>query len=444
MKVEYVEYLLRLSLIWACLLLFYQWSLSRRDNWSLKRIFLLGAYLLGWLIPLLPAIIIAPSKPEWSISFSGQGTAFIFVENTPEMGAQGISWSLQHIFWAVYLIGVLSQAGYLLFHFVQLIYWKKQGDRSYYGSYAVIRHKSVASPFAALGTIFLPFHQDPATEEMICLHEAVHLKNYHNIERIPFLLGSILLWFHPLQWIFSRWQRELQEYEADEGVIRQFPLRQYGTLLIQASMSCNKYQGLGLFSSPLKKRINMMTKRKNHTGLKKSHYLLLFLLLGLLVVNCSDLVKQAELTENTELLVTEVDLGPSLKVSSPDNDEVSPQKILLEKVYREIKYPAAARNAGVEGTFKATFIIDEDGKMQDLSAEATSNDKENTYQRIVIVGYGNTSETGSVSQKSSELLSVLGGEIERTLLTLPDWNPAQHEGKAVPVKMNLLFQYKLE
>lgn len=188
----------------------------------------------------------------------------------------------------------------------------------------------------------------------------------------------------------------------------------------------------------------MMTKRKNCQSFKKSHYLLLALLLGFLVVNCSDLVEQVDLIEKTEFSATEVEQSPTLKATSSAEEATSPERLLLEKIYREIRYPAVARTGGIEGSFQATFTIDEKGKMQSLTAKAVPKEEVDEDLRIVVVGYGNTQEKTNPVQETAQMISALESEIERTLSTLPDWNPAYHEGKAVPVRMNLFFEYKLE
>lgn len=189
----------------------------------------------------------------------------------------------------------------------------------------------------------------------------------------------------------------------------------------------------------------MMAKKKNHNSWKKSHYFLFLVLLSIIVVNCSDLVNQVDLSEKAKMSVKEVDQGPSLKTVSSSDQPTTPQRLLLENIYREIRYPAEARNEGIGGTFEATFIIDELGKMTALTAQATSPEKVDDLLRIVVVGYGNREmENTSTQRPSSELISLLEKEIERTLSTLPDWNPAQHEGEAVPVRMKLFFEYILE
>jgi hypothetical protein len=161
-------------------------------------------------------------------------------------------------------------------------------------------------------------------------------------------------------------------------------------------------------------------------------------------VNCSDLVNQVDLSEKTEMSITEVDQAPSLKTVSSSDQETNPQRLLLENIYREIRYPAEARNGGVGGIFEASFVIDEAGKMTSLTAKAIAPKEMNDLLKIVVVGYGNTTADNNSAQNFSQLAPFLEKEIERTLSTLPDWNSAKYEGKAVPVRMNLFFEYKLE
>jgi hypothetical protein len=443
MKAEIFEFLIRLSLTWGALLAFYQWAFSGNDNWRLKRTFLLVVYLMGWMIPLLPTLYAGSTLPELTLR-AGELVKMVGAASAGEVAQTGAyHLDIFKTIFTIYLTGVFWHSIKLLMQYLRLLYWKKTGRQSTFRSFSVIRHEKIATPFAALSTIFLPEKTDPSTIEMICLHESVHLKSKHPIERMPLILGQVFLWFHPLQWLFLRLQEEIQEYEVDEEVTREFSTVSYGKLLIQSSMLSSTWHPK-LFSSPLKKRIHMMTKQKNRKRLNKSHYLIFFALLGFLLVNCSDLVEQVDLTETTELSITEVDQAPVLQLASAKEGETSPERILLENIYREITYPASARSAGVGGTYKATFTIDKTGKMQALKAEAIPKAEVDESLRIVVVGYGNTEKQNITAQSSSQLQSALEREIERTLTTLPDWNPAMHEGMAVPVTMNLFFEYKLE
>lgn len=188
----------------------------------------------------------------------------------------------------------------------------------------------------------------------------------------------------------------------------------------------------------------MMTKRKNRKPLKKGNYLLILALLGFLLINCSDLVEEVDFSEKTALLASQVDEVPSLKAVSTRDQEATPHRILLEHVYKEIRYPAVARSSGGEGSFHASFTIDTDGKMQSLTAKAVPKEDVDEDLRIVVVGYESVDGKSVPVQETAQAISALEREIERTLATLPDWNPAYHEGKAVPVRMDLFFEFKLE
>jgi len=98
----------------------------------------------------------------------------------------------------------------------------------------------------------------------------------------------------------------------------------------------------------------------------------------------------------------------------------------------------------VTGTFKASFVIDEEGKMVDLSVKPTEKDETKRNNRIVVIGYASSHGEKNAAVDRSEGINKLMGEIERTIKTLPEWHPAIHEEKKVAVKMNMYFQFNLE
>lgn len=87
-------------------------------------------------------------------------------------------------------------------------------------------------------------------------------------------------------------------------------------------------------------------------------------------------------------------------------------KKLLTFVYKQIKYPAAARNAGLEGTVVAKYIIDARGMVVNPTIER---------------GIG-----GGCDE-----------EVLRILKAMPRWTPAEKDGKAVAVEMVLPVRFKL-
>ncbi len=473
MNNEVLEFLLRVSLIWAGMLFFYKWALGKSDNWRFKNRFLLLAYLAGIVIPLLPPLVgsntihavkVAPIVFEKTIA----------IENVAAVSDDKTGWlSFLEIIWGIYLVGVTLYVLQLLVHYFQLRQWKIKGKKYFFQSSLVIKHPKVPAPFAGLGAIFLPLTQDKDTEGMVCLHEATHLRLGHNLERIPLILGQVIFWFHPLQWVFRKWQSEIQEFEADEAVLQEYSPSEYGKLLIQTSMLFNINWRARFFSSPLKKRIHMMTKEKNSYRWHIGHTLIFVVLSIFMLSNCSDLINQVDLSDQEEFLLSEVDQVPALKtIDGPIASKLLAERKFLEHIYKNIKYPAVSRQNGIQGNFKASFIIDEKGKMTSLKVDHVA-DASGHDHKIVVVGYAQQMVKGSLNQEKgtqkslqgdkskdrvvegylnpekdsrnlSKEFSPLQQEIKRTLNTLPDWQPAQRKGQAVASRLNVLIQYKLE
>lgn len=436
-----MEYLLRLTLIWAALLFYYHFFFSQNDNWALKRRFLLGAYLLGLVIPSLPAIGVATKNlPLSSIPLD---TYFVVLNNPliPQTeGPFAFSWPL--LLLSIYLLGTLVQLIRLSRHFLQLWYWNREGIKSSFGSFKVVRHATISSPFAAGNRIFLPLHLAPKVEEVAYLHEAAHLQHAHTAERLPMILGQVFLWFHPLQWLFDRELSAVQEFQADEVVTQAISKKEYGHILIQQSMLPLDHWQPGLFASPLKKRIHMMIRKKNKQPWRSPQILIFLGLVSVLLFACSDLLGPAELRTKDILPYTQVDQQASLLTSPLDASKPgsSIDHTLLETIYKNIKYPASARQSGTQAQIKAEFVIDQNGKLNQLQVfEFKQNELEESLEKIVVVGYGDTS-----NDKAKRDTQALLKEVERVLQELPDWRPAKKEGKAVPVAIALGFHYKLE
>lgn len=463
MKVQLIEYLLRLSVIWGVLLLYYQFFMASNHHWRLRRFYLLSTYLLGICIPLLPSLSWS-QMPETLPSLQ-IGTALSLSFEAPISGAKEeaqANFSLWFWLAVFYLLGVLLQVIFLLKNLWQIQRWKARGSNQSFGSYRIIEHRTIPSPFAGWRTIFLPTTIERDLHAIACLHEAAHLKSHHNQERLPLIIGQVFLWFHPLQWYYIHCLNTVQEFQADEAVLQHVPTKTYGHILIQQSMLPTHSWQAGLFASPLKQRIYMMTRQKNKQAWRLPQMSIFLVLLGLLIFGCSDIMDTSPPNYDHLLSHLEVDQAPILLgsdvTSTPDQ---AINRSFLEKVYRNIKYPASARNNGLEGFAVAGFIIDEQGKLHSLSfwtrdgnylvdkqGNLSHTNSQSPYikesddmEEIVITGYGTSQQEPA---NSASNMKVLLEEIARVLSELPDWTPAQKDGKVVPVFMDLAFRFKLE
>ena len=93
--------------------------------------------------------------------------------------------------------------------------------------------------------------------------------------------------------------------------------------------------------------------------------------------------------------------------SFPGGDEA-----LLKYLGKNIKYPAIAKDAGIQGTVYVTFVVDERGDVKDVKV----------------------------------LRSIGGGTDEeaiRVVENMPRWKPGKQRGKAVKVQYNLPIRFTL-
>ncbi len=86
---------------------------------------------------------------------------------------------------------------------------------------------------------------------------------------------------------------------------------------------------------------------------------------------------------------------------------------LLEFIYSNIKYPAIARENGVEGMVVITFVVEKDGSITDA--------------RI-----------------ARDIGAGCGQEALRVVKMMPKWNPGKQRGRPVRVQFNLPIRFKLE
>ena len=100
-----------------------------------------------------------------------------------------------------------------------------------------------------------------------------------------------------------------------------------------------------------------------------------------------------------------------------DSDKVSRRacatKKMLNYIYKDLKYPTEAAKTGIEGTVVIGFIVTKTGSLHN-------------FKFIRKIGGG------------------CDEEAMRVIKSMPNWEPAIHEGQAVNVKFNIPIKFKLE
>ena len=100
-----------------------------------------------------------------------------------------------------------------------------------------------------------------------------------------------------------------------------------------------------------------------------------------------------------------------------DEKKACADKKMLEFIYKNIKYPAIARENGIEGMVVVTFVVEKDGKVTDAR---------------VVRDIG-----GQCGQEALRVVSLMNDEGIR-------WTPGKQRGRPVRVQFNLPVRFKLE
>lgn len=105
-----------------------------------------------------------------------------------------------------------------------------------------------------------------------------------------------------------------------------------------------------------------------------------------------------------------------MKGSDAEKEECAKKK-LLEFIYGNLKYPAIARENGVEGNVVIQFVVDKDGSVKDINI-------------VRDIGAG----CGTAAQTAVESMNNMGKK----------WTPGKQLGRPVKVLYTLPIKFKLE
>jgi len=305
--------------------------------------------------------------------------------------------------------------------------------------------KKPSSPFSFFQWIFISpeLHSEKEAKEIL-IHEETHARQWHSIDVIFCELINILCWINPFSWLLKREVRNNLEYMADNRVIlsgHDTKSYQYHLLgLANQKAAANLYNSFNVL--PLKNRITMMNKKRTK-NIGKTKYAI-FIPLAALLMLISNIEAVARVTyklaENfspsslaDNNINAEVISDFLLTRAVQANDSVSPKSgkvkvftvveqmprfpggeaVLLEYIFKNLKYPAQSRKNGVQGKVYVRFIVTKTG------------------------------DIGEVKIMRS-LDKFCNAEAIRVIKEMPKWIPGKQNGKEVSVYYVIPIKFSLE
>jgi len=324
-----LHYLLSLSLLWSFSLLVYLVWLRDNSNYSYSRYFLIGTFCAGLLVPAIKETQLLIVDQE---SILGHSAAAIDKIWTPELAtskslnkssatptaitrtaakattqytlpsiSQPVLQLWQLLVLCLYFLGfIISLTKYLLaFYRIRKIH--TAGNKILLDRHQLVVHNKEVLPFSFFNYIYLNQNLlDQTRLKTILQHEQAHIHQRHSLDRVFFGLMKVLLWFHPLVYLYNRLIREAHEFSADDQAC--IDTVAYSKQLIAIVDRTTISLANNFYDNNLKRRIRMLNKKS-----KKSTWpYLLFtpLFIGLIVVtscNTTDNVSTSEYEVGAQL-----------------------------------------------------------------------------------------------------------------------------------------------
>ncbi len=127
------------------------------------------------------------------------------------------------------------------------------------------------------------------------------------------------------------------------------------------------------------------------------------------------------------------------------------QAALFEFLVKNMRYPAAALEVGVQGKVMVRFVVETDGTISDVHAtQVLDPNTGQALSELTVTAYSSEmtpeqAKQAEMEEKRVEGVKALKTESERVVKSLPGkWTPGRDKGKDVRVKFMLPISFRLQ
>ncbi|MCK9639602.1 MAG: M56 family metallopeptidase [Prolixibacteraceae bacterium] len=325
----------------------------------------------------------------------------------------------------IYLSGTVFFSLLFLYRLLQITSLIMYNESERKDGIRIVKIDRDTTPFSFFNFVFINrnYLDSPGLKEMVA-HETEHVRQKHSFDVMIIELLTISQWFNPFIWLLQRSIRENHEFLADHGVLKPgVSSAAYRLLLLGSSFEQQPVIANNFNYSLTKIRIKMITQ------IKSSKTAALKLSMGLLVTATLLMSfafdnEKYTFRDNNPSNQSDVAVGTSQQKESQTKDKVykvvdqmpefpGGNQALMTFIGKEVKYPADAVKAGIQGKVYVTFVVDKDGKVMTPNVIKSAN-----------------------PSLDKEALRVIG--------KMPTWIPGKQGGKNVAVEFTLPINFALK
>lgn len=261
--ISFLIYQIKLSICMLVAFIPYFFLMRKNAFFSANRAYLLSAFILSLIIPLIrisvtqvPVTLPSAILYEWM----DEGTGAFSNIPSPLMASSG-SYDLMHILTVFYF--TISLFMFLRFSnsLLRLCIASRRSEVFRHNKMIAFISEKHHQPFSFFRFVFLSrydFEND--NNKLILIHEQAHLQCFHSYDLLLIEISQVIFWMSPMIIIYRRALRLQHEYQVDKIVLQK--TKNYSGYLnsLARAISNGLPMGIrnGFYCSTLKKRIQMI------------------------------------------------------------------------------------------------------------------------------------------------------------------------------------------
>lgn len=418
-----IVYILQVVFFQLVAIVFYDIALSKLSFFKGNRVYLIGIFLISFVLPFLGGFFNSDSAALIS-EIQVQEIVVDQVENLNSIEKE----FHYNGFLILYLAGLSIGLFYLGRGVVDLISLWKNSSRRKFNGFTVLISQEKISAFSFFNLIFISERQFRENREVILRHELMHCRAFHSMDKTLFSIFKVLMWFNPIVYLYASRLAEVHEYQTDYRSIKFNNLNGYIDQLLNETFQTENINFVNPFyqKSLIKKRIVMLLKTPNQKSNAIRYVLIIPMLLMMLFV--SSCTEEDTMEELPMLSETELQARPSLPFALIEQPPIYPGCEELSK-----EDTRACLNRNMQLFVKENFDV----KLgQNLGLKPGKN---RIFVLFTIDANGQVSDVRSRAKHPS-----LEEEAIKVISSIPDMTPAFHEGERVTVKYSMPIVFNVE
>jgi TonB family protein len=327
-----IAYLLKM-LLCSAVLLGYYWAALRNERFhQWNRFYLLAAFVLSLLVPLLrlPLASQQPTPVVDMVAALPWNQVIVVRRAAPGWGAKETGLLLA----AVVSLFLLLQ---LLLSVLKVVRLYRRSSPSVYHEVSVVVTDERSAPFSFFRWLFWRSDIDPDSPggQRMLQHELTHVSEKHSADKLLVELIMVAGWINPFFWIMRRELYAIHEFLADQKAIARYDGAAFADMILQAANALPvPTLANPLFSSHLKRRLKMITTsyQPKYSYLRRISGLVLMVATALLLIIT---IEQAQAQPNKQATPPPPP-APHLWTVPPDS--IKSAEVMVKKGVRYVKF----------------------------------------------------------------------------------------------------------